>query len=90
MPPLVMSMMLMAIRLWKGGERFIPPSPVVTPMGDIAIVRPPIQGVISYQILFDGYATATIAGLMYTLAQAQAKYLESQIKTTISLTRGFL
>ena len=75
---------------WKGGERFIPPSPVVTPMGDIAIVRPPIQGVISYQILFDGYATATIAGLMYTLAQAQAKYLESQIKTSISLTRGFL
>jgi RHS repeat-associated protein len=74
---------------WRGGETFISPSPLTLPTGQLVIVMPPVEGVIAYQVLFDGYYVATLAASLYT-ASAIAEYLTAEIAVTASLTKGFI
>ena len=73
---------------WTGGQRFISPSPLTLSTGEVIMVMPPIEGVIAYQVLFDGYYVATIGAAIYASTIAQS--LAAQIATTASLTRGFI
>jgi RHS repeat-associated protein len=71
---------------WEGGEEFMPPPIMVIPPGQIVVVLPPAQGVISYQVLNDGYPIATTALAIYTVTQLSL--LIAEYVSLSALTRG--